>query len=417
MGAHVLALLIATSVALSCGDRREPDAAEPATSGAPTVDTDEVERLRALGYVDEVAPEHDAEVGVRIHDAARTQPGLTYYTDVRDCSSHLIDARGNELRSWRHEPCRKWDNSVLLPSGGVLAIHYDPPSEESAQAYAASRVVLELGWDGEVVWSRRLPVHHDVEHTPDGRIATLTYRHRVIPEIHPTIPVRDHFITLLSASGELLEEASMTQLLLDSPEVVTPLRVKPREKDGIEEIDLLHSNSIEWMRHPQLAQRHVLYGPNNVLICLRNQDMVMIVDWTARKVVWAWGQGELSGPHDATLLPSGNILVFDNGIERSWSRVVEVDPLENRIVWEYKDPNPEDFFTLARGASQRLRNGNTLITNSALGSIFEVTPDGETIWLFNNPRAELGRPRSRVVRARRLLEGDGAEGSRFTVSD
>ena len=41
----------------------------------------------------------------------------------------------------------------------------------------------------------------------------------------------------------------------------------------------------------------------------------------------------------------------------------------------------------------------------------------ETVWLFNNPRAETARPRSRIVRARRVLESDGAGAHRFTHSD
>ncbi len=416
LAAAALMIVLALS---ACGAAPEEKATligagEPVAQG---IGPAEVQRLRALGYVDEVSPENDAEIGVLTHDPHRVQPGLTYYTDVRSCSSHLMDAHGNEVRSWRHVPCRKWDNTVLLPNGEVLAVHYEPPANDSAEATAKSRKLVKLGWDGELLWSKRLPVHHDVELSSDGRISTLTYRHRLIPAIHSTVPVRDHFVTLLSPSGELLEEASLTQLLLASPKIFQFQHIEPKRRDGIEEIDLLHSNSVEWMRDPALAERNALYAATNVLVCLRNQDAIVVIDWQARKAVWAWGQGELSGPHDATLLPSGNLLVFDNGIERSWSRVLEVDPLENRIVWEYKAPDPASFFTLARGASQRLPNGNTLITDSAHGRLFEVTPNGETVWLFNNPRAEVGRPRSRVVRARRLLESDDPKGSRFTASD
>jgi len=59
--------------------------------------------------------------------------------------------------------------------------------------------------------------------------------------------------------------------------------------------------------------------------------------------------------------------------------VVELDPVTKRIVWEYKR---KDFFSLKRGASQRLKNGNTLITESDKGRVFEITPDGVIVWEF-----------------------------------
>ena len=86
--------------------------------------------------------------------------------------------------------------------------------------------------------------------------------------------------------------------------------------------------------------------------------------------------GEILGPHDASVLKNGHILIFDNGLGRGWSRVIELDPLARRIVWEYKAPTPTDFYTATRGGCQRLPNGNTLITDSEAGRVFEVTPDG-----------------------------------------
>ena len=47
--------------------------------------------------------------------------------------------------------------------------------------------------------------------------------------------------------------------------------------------------------------------------------------------------------------------------------------------------NGEDFFSRTRGSIQRLPNGNTLITESDRGYVFEVTPEGETVWRFANP--------------------------------
>jgi hypothetical protein len=38
-----------------------------------------------------------------------------------------------------------------------------------------------------------------------------------------------------------------------------------------------------------------------------------------------------------------------------------------------------------RSAQERLANGNTLITESEGGRLFEVTPEGEIVWEYLNP--------------------------------
>jgi hypothetical protein len=132
--------------------------------------------------------------------------------------------------------------------------------------------------------------------------------------------------------------------------------------------------------------------------------------------MWSWGSGVLSAPHDATLLDNGNILIFDNGVGRNWSRVVEVDPIARQVVWEYHAAEKEDFYSVTRGAAQRLANGNTLITESGRGRLFEVTPEGDIVWEYLNPkRSEDGLPLV-VVRARRV-SAEGLAERRFERSD
>lgn len=119
----------------------------------------------------------------------------------------------------------------------------------------------------------------------------------------------------------------------------------------------------------------------------------------------------VSGPHDARMLDSGNILVFDNGLSRKRSRVLELDPVMREVVWEHTGDDP--FFTIFRGSCQRLPNGNTLIANSDHGEAFEVTPDGRQVWRFLNPQLTAEGKRRLIVRMIRyppewidpLLEG------------
>jgi hypothetical protein len=64
---------------------------------------------------------------------------------------------------------------------------------------------------------------------------------------------------------------------------------------------------------------------------------------------------------------------------------LEVDPRRRKITWTYEADPPSDLFSPIRGGAQRLPNGNTLITDSERGRVFEVTHDGDIVWDFFNP--------------------------------
>ena len=88
--------------------------------------------------------------------------------------------------------------------------------------------------------------------------------------------------------------------------------------------------------------------------------------------------------------PCHFILIFDNGPHRldqtfPFSRVIEIDPKANRIVWSYQEAIPSNFFSPRISNAQRLPNGNTLIDEGFFGRFFEVTPGGETVWEYINP--------------------------------
>src|SRR5262245_11075857 len=224
----------------------------PSASAAPAPDVDPqaVERLRALGYVDHgepLAPE--APIGVVHFDRERSAPGINFFTETKSCTSSLMDLEGRVLHSWSHRPCYRWDNTVLLPDGDLLVTGrlFDARSPADAED---ARYLMRLGWDGSIRWQKRLAVHHDVELTPDGRVLVLAHRLRQIPEIHPTLPVRDNLLVLLSADGAALGELSLWDALSASETILPIQRVDPVRFEGQLEIDLFHANAVEWIRPP-----------------------------------------------------------------------------------------------------------------------------------------------------------------------
>ena len=71
----------------------------------------------------------------------------------------------------------------------------------------------------------------------------------------------------------------------------------------------------------------------------------------------------------------------------NYSRVVEIDPLTDREVWEFKAERPLNYASAYQSGAQLLPNGNTLVTSATAGHIFEVTggPVPRVVWEFVAP--------------------------------
>ena len=370
--------VIAFAGAFACG--RGEEEAPPAFSEA------ELQRLESLGYADWAEePAEDAAVGVLSWDRERAHAGQNLVTLPVLRHADLLDMSGEVIRSWTRVEDKRWKRAVLARNRDLLVVAAEGSRED------LRRVLLRLTWDGALRWRRELPVHHHVEEQPDGRIAALTRHQRWLPEFEPEVQMIDNGVAVLSPDGELLEERSIYDMLASRPDLFTFLQLEPRKNRP--DADFLHANFLHWMDQPTLARRDSFYGPSNVLVTLRKQDTIAVFDFEKGTLVWAWGQGELLRPHDATVLSNGNILVFDNRTGEGASRIVELDPVAREIVWEYPRGAGPEFYSDTRGTVQRFPNGNTLIGESSRGRAFEVTPEGEVVWEYRTSyRNEENRP-------------------------
>lgn len=83
------------------------------------------------------------------------------------------------------------------------------------------------------------------------------------------------------------------------------------------------------------------------------------------------------GPlHDLHQLSNGNVL-----LQTSWTRIVEVEPKSNKLVWEYDSAtaNGNAGKRLEVHAFQRLENGTTMIAESGVSRIIEVDANGKLV--------------------------------------
>ena len=138
-----------------------------------------------------------------------------------------------------------------------------------------------------------------------------------------------------------------------------------------------------------------------------------IIDWSDGSLQWKYGAPEIFHQHHASWLPNGNVQIFDNGMHRHgnpYSRVVEVDPKDSTIAWQYAAKPQQQFFSGHISGAERLPNGNVLVCEGTAGRVFEITQQGEVVWEWINPFVTIrqGEPRTWLFRAHRYGPDDTA---------
>jgi hypothetical protein len=363
--------------------------------------TPNLKEFRALPYVTYVQSDTRPGVkGVTLYDDTLACAGINLLTSMEVGGAHLLDMEGRVLHSWH--TCdsigNAWLYSEVDPDGNLFAL-------------VTGVGLVKMDWDSRVLWiskardnpflkSSRPGYHHDFEITESGDIYVLAQDLRQVPAwgrsrswrlhrrdgpAHLT-EIRDNIVTTLSPDGIPKRNVSLYDLVGRTMSAEIQAYVQQAEKRSREKgvitvcSDIFHSNTVE-----EIPGDIAVAERGDILFCIRNLDLVGILGRETGALLWTWGPGILEYPHQPTVLENGNILVFDNGgRERPYSRILELNPGTNEIVWQYEGEPRESFFSTVMGASQRLPNGNTLITDSTSGGVFEVTRDGEIVWEFLN---------------------------------
>ena len=146
----------------------------------------------------------------------------------------------------------------------------------------------------------------------------------------------------------------------------------------------------EWIDHPGAVCIVPILDNGDILISLRQINLVAIIDRNTKKFSWERRDDSWGHQHDCQMLNNGNIMLFANGMNtafpHSHSYITEFNPNTNEVVWEYRDDPCTFFYSHHISGAERLKTGNTLICEGSFGRIFEVTPEKEIVWEFINPK-------------------------------
>jgi outer membrane protein assembly factor BamB len=321
--------------------------------------------------------------GLTAINRAKTAGGYTLFApQTAGGAVYLVDIDGAVVHQWAL-PVRPGRDAVLLKNGNL---GYNGSHATSLGLYPAWNLwhggdFYEVTPQGDIVWRHEDPRHHhDAQWLDNGNLlytaaepmpAALAARIVGGDESKDGADwvVQSDVVTEVNRAGEVVWEWRAWEHL-------DPARFPV--------------HTIFDRRHWPMINGLSVTRDGLVLMSLRVTSGVIAVDRASGKVVWHVGPDIVAQQHTPVETDSGAVLVFDNGnirkgVTSPHSRALEFDPKTGKPVWSYADPCPPAFFSPYMGSAQRLVNGNTFICESAFGRLFEVTPEGETVWEYVIP--------------------------------
>jgi Arylsulfotransferase (ASST) len=349
-----------------------------------------------------------------------------------DGFARLIDMNGNSVHEWKNagDLTTSLDPALTAGKRGHVLVTLSTVEGQGtdlvpgAVTTRITKTIGELDWDGRTVWTfgDKMPgglarQHHDWARLPNGN--TLVLSNLVHPVKGFKLPrLLDDVVYEVNPKGEVGWSWVASDHLDEFGFTAEQLELVRTADNG----DYLHLNNMKPVGPNRwFAGGDPRFAPDNILIDSRNANFIAIIDRNTGKVVWRLGPNYLmantpptsrkvprpldrtSGQHDVQIIPeelpgAGNLLVFDNEGEAGYppvpvtltggSRVLEIDPVKQQIVWQYTGEDSGgpgwSFRSTHISSARRLPNGNTLICEGQPGRVFQVTRDGEIVWEYVN---------------------------------
>jgi len=337
--------------------------------------------------------------GVTVYEPEKCFNGYTVVVPYRSQMMFLVDMSGRVVHAWNANPEGLWQSSFLelLPNGNWITLNYLRGRLGDVQEHATLDEVVELDWDGNVVWKYASPegwlLHHDVARLANDNTLMLVETPKLAENVADE-EIAENFIIEVTPEGKVVWEWHSSEHH-DEFGLSDQATALIRRLGG----DCYHTNTLEVLPGNELGEKDERFRKGNVLSCQRSTNLIYVIDKATGEVVWRWGTGpgQLVGPHHPTMLANGNVLIYDNGGQagyptrcRFYTRLLEIDPLSEEVVYEYRhEPHvfkvTSKFFSASWGSVQRLPNGNTFSLDCHKGRLFEVTPSGEIVWEYISP--------------------------------
>jgi hypothetical protein len=397
-------------------------------------------------------------MGVFINDTANTYHGYTLFAPKQNTMTYLIDNEGHKIHEWTASTYPPGQSVYLLPNGHLLRTCMTQGNLGTGGGEGGR--IEEYTWGDTLVWSMDYSTstymqHHDIKKLPNGNIIMLVVekktlteiinagfdtsqiqdpdfaqKHILLPdavvEIQPTYPTGGTVVWRWSVWDHLIQDFDAGKLnygvVNQHPELVDcdgDHRRLPLFWNHMNAIDYnatfdqivmsVRGNSELWVidHSTTMAQAAGHTGGNS------NKGGDLIYRWGNPL---CYGRGNMSNQkyfeqHDVEWIPAGcpgagNLLCFNNGVNRNYSSVDEITPPVDafgnytivgssaygptNFTWTYNMVSPDTVYAHDISGAQRQPNGNTLMCAGPFGALYEVTAAGSIVWKYISPVTDTG---------------------------
>ncbi len=324
-----------------------------------------------------------AERGVRYYDSTQTQQGINLIDNEFLCL--FMDLEGNILKNY------PVGLATFFRDGTIIG--------------KADTFLVKLDQDLNIIWKAPTPIHHECKVNDDGSIYILS------EDIHDFLDQKIRFdvIKIYSSNGVLIYKWCAFDHLEELVSIISKskfnkeLRSQYDPKKGVESfvsqnqsifqsyttlnLEFTHFNSIQILPKNNISDTLPAFKKGNLLLSFNPYPCYGILDTSTDKIEWVGYLPDRAWLHTPKLTQSGTILIFANKTNYTkHSRIVEFNPISNKLVWEYTGLPNDSMMSGILGAAERLPNGNTLVTDVTNGGrCFEITPDKKIVWDYYLP--------------------------------
>ncbi|MFM8433375.1 MAG: aryl-sulfate sulfotransferase [Bacteroidota bacterium] len=383
-----------------------------------------------------------------------SEDGYVLFAPSSSDTTYLIDKCGRKLHQWvsNYAP----GQSVYLLEDGTL-LRSGRANNPVFTAGGTGGIIEKFSWSGQLLWSYTVSnttecQHHDIYPMPNGHVLVLAWDLKTPAEA-----------IAAGRNPSLLGNALWSEKILElepvgstSANIVWQWEVWDHL---VQEFDATKSNYGIISQHPELINLNYTTGAatradwlhcnaldynetlDQIMISNHNFSELWIIDHGTTDIEasghtggrygkggdllyrWgnpqAYGRGSAStkkffGQHNtqwirAGLQDAGNILVFNNGLNRpagNYSSVEIIAPIvdsagnypvpsniafgPDSAYWKYTAPVPTDFYSTNISGAQRLPGGNTMVCSGSNGIFFEIDSAKNTVWRYVSPASQGG---------------------------
>lgn len=367
-------------------------------------------------------------------------PGYTLYT-ASSTRTNLINLNNVVVKFWTHT--RSGGYSVyLLPNGELIRPALSTGS--SINGGGAAGIVQKYSWSGSLIWeytysSNTYRTHHDICPMPNGNVLLIAWEVKTAAQSvaaglnHSAVLWPDHIIEVQpsgSTGGTIVWQWHAWDHLIQDYDPTKSNYGIVGDHPELLDINVGSAGSGDWMHVNGIS-----YNPrlDQIVFSSHELDEIYVIDHSTTTAeaaghtggnsgrggdfLYRWGRpSNYRAPgaqvfnvvHSGTWIPDtlpggGNILAFNNREGTNASIVVELVPPVDSLghysytpgssygpvspIWSY---SAAGFYSNHLGGNQRLPNGNTIISESTSGNLFEVTSNGTIVWNYS-PGGEIVR--------------------------